>query len=335
VTPTTHRRAKAPTLRQTFVTPGAKSMRSWHKTLTRWTFGCACMFVVASYFSIRWACLLVGLPSPFDGGMHLAVPFAEAVPLAIEVGMFSVASTATTIRKRGGVDPQTGARTPGAYYVSLWLIFSFLMALAQAANIGHAMVAITEQLPTLALPSFIGPTAVYVFGACFAALFPLGGTLLVHVSGFLRERGVGAQWIDDETEVVYEETDPGAARVTRPQPTAPATAPAAAAPAKAAAPAPTARPSRNGHALTGLAATPGALDWYAGQTAAGRRPTQGEIVTWFADRGIACTTQNTSKLRRAWEGALTDVDAAAPERDPIAEQVRADEGAARPIRAVG
>ena len=334
---TSHRRrGKAPTLRQVFVTPGAKSMRAWHEYLRRWTMWCAAAFVFASYFALRWACLLVGLPSPFDGGLHLAVPFAEGVPLAIEVGMLSIASTATTIRKQGHVD-SAGKRVPGAYYTSLWVIFSFLMVLSQAANIGHAMVAITEQLPTMALPPFIAPTAVYVFGACFAALFPLGGTLLVHVSGFLREHGTGAQWIEDDTEVVYEEVEPGEAQQARPRPEAsPAGAPDEAV-ERASAPdlAPVARASSNG-AFSGLAATEGAFEWYKGEVRASKRPTQGAIVAWFAERGLECSPQNTSKVRRAWDRALGRVEltVADPERDPTGDQVDADKEGSR-IRVAG
>jgi hypothetical protein len=334
---TSHRRrAKAPTLKQTFVTPGALDMRDWHKHLRRWTMWCAAAFVFASYFSLRWACLLVGLPSPFEGGLHLAVPFAEGVPLAIEVGMLSIASTATTIRKRAYVN-KAGKQVRGAYYKSLWVIFSFLMVLSQAANIGHAMVAITEQLPTMALPQFIAPTAVYVFGACFAALFPLGGTLLVHVSGFLREHGTGAQWIEADTAVVYEEVEPGAVQEARPRSDAPPPAPDKAVERERAAPdlAPMVHASNNG-ALSGLAATEGALKWYAGEVRASRRPTQGAISAWFAERGLECSPQNASKVRRAWDHALGRVEltVADPERDPIADQVDAETKGSR-IRVAG
>ena len=59
----------------------------------------------------------------------------------------------------------------------------------------------------------IPPSAAYVFACAFAALFPLGGTMFVHVSGFLRVHGAGAQWIDQDAEPVFEEAPVRAPKV--------------------------------------------------------------------------------------------------------------------------
>jgi hypothetical protein len=154
----------------------------------------------ASIVSLHWACNLIGLNGYWE-------PVAWAVPLAMELGMAAVASTATTIRKEARAGEEVGG-----YYVSLWIIFSFVMLLAQAANIGHAV----EQVATNQdLPPVIPVGAVYFFACAFAALFPLGGTLFVHVSGFLRAHGTGARWIDGDAEIVHEQVAPGAL-VTKP-----------------------------------------------------------------------------------------------------------------------
>jgi hypothetical protein len=197
--------ARNPRLLRHFVTNSEEGLKGWHLFLRHVTFGAALCLMVASFFAVRWACLLVGLPSPFEDGGQWTLPFAEAVPLAMEVAMAATASAATTIRKQPRADHPN---RPGGYYISLWVIFGFLMALAQVANIGHAIVAITEQLAGMALPTWIPDQAVYIFGGAFAALFPLGGTMFVHVSGFVRAHGVGADWIESNAQEVYLEAGP-------------------------------------------------------------------------------------------------------------------------------
>lgn len=194
---------RAPQLMQQYVTRGDRSLRDWHLLLRRATFGAALVLMLASVVSLHWACNLIGLNGYWE-------PVAWAVPLAMEVGMAATASTATTIRK----DPKPGREdSPGGYYVSLWVIFSFVMLLAQAANIGHAVTTVAEN--TGDLPPVIPQGAVFFFAAAFAALFPLGGTLFVHVSGFLRAHGTGARWIEDDAELVRVQAAPGVAGPAR------------------------------------------------------------------------------------------------------------------------
>lgn len=235
--------AKGPQLIQQYVTGGDRSLRDWHLFLRRATFAAAIVLMLASVVSLHWACVLIGLPDKWYA------PVAWIVPLAMEVGMAAVASTATTIRK----DPKPGREDePGGYYISLWLIFSFIMLLAQAANIGHALAEVEDQLAGTTVPAFIPDAAIYTFVALFAALFPLGGTLLVHVSGFLRAHGTGARWIDEDAEVVYTQAAPGApaaaqpARAPQRAPRAPQPTPtrAPAAPTARTESAPTAQPAR-------------------------------------------------------------------------------------------
>lgn len=174
----------SPKLIQRYISAGDRKLRDWHLFLQRVTFGAALVLMSASVVSLHWACNLIGLRGWWE-------PVAWAVPLAMEGGMAAVASTATTIRKDNG-----------SYYLSLWAIFSFVMLLAQASNIGHAITSVAADPP--ALPAVIPMSAAYVFACAFAALFPLGGTMFVHVSGFLRVRGAGAHWIDQDAEVVFE-----------------------------------------------------------------------------------------------------------------------------------
>lgn len=194
-------RPKIPGLVQHYVTAGDRGLREWHLLLRRVTFGAAIILMGASVVSLHFACALIGLPDRWYA------PIAWIVPLAMETGMAAIASTATTIRK-----PTSTGREhlPGRYYLSLWVIFSFMMALAQAANIGHAVVVVSSHIRQL--PPFIPPQVIYVFACMFAALFPLGGTLLVHVSGFLRVHGTGARWIDDDAEIVMVEDTASPAR---------------------------------------------------------------------------------------------------------------------------
>ena len=69
------------------------------------------------------------------------------------------------------------------------------MLLSQAANIGHALVVVEPRVASL--PAFIPVGVVYFFAAAFAALFPLGGPMFVHVSGFIRVHAVDADWVSE------------------------------------------------------------------------------------------------------------------------------------------
>lgn len=216
-----------PALIAQYVTKADRTMAEWHLLLRRATFGAAIVLMLASIVSLHWACVLIGLPDqPY-------APVAWIVPLAMEVGMASVASTATTIRKKPKAEQLAEGR-PGGYYLSLWAIFTFIMALAQAANIGHAMSVIETRLATANLPAFIPEGVIYGFASAFAALFPLGGTLLIHVSGFLREYGAMQRVIGEDAELVYVE-DAAAGHAPLVQPTRPSTRPASPATARPAA----------------------------------------------------------------------------------------------------
>ena len=155
------------------LTRGEISLAQWHRMLRHGEFACALVLMCLSLVALSWALELVGIP----------VWLAYVGAVFIEVGMAGTASAATTIRKPGG-----------GYYLSLWAIFSFMMALAQAANVGHALVEVSGRLGDL--PPWMDARVAYVFAAAFAALFPLGGTMLIHVSGFLRVHGADAQWVD-------------------------------------------------------------------------------------------------------------------------------------------
>lgn len=192
-------------MREQYVARGHAGLAWWHKLLRQVTFVCALVLMALSLVALHWALVLVGIPPVL----------AWIGPVFLEAGMAATASAATTIRK-----PSQEPGAPGRYYLSLWVIFSFLMALAQAANIGHAIVSAETRLATL--PEFVPDAVVYGFAAAFAALFPLGGTLFIHVSGFLRAHSIDANWIDDDAQVVRVAADD---RVQ--QPRAPKAAPRA------------------------------------------------------------------------------------------------------------
>lgn len=327
---------KAPQLIQHYVTSGDRSLRDWHLFLRRVTFGAALVLMSASVVSLHWACNLIGLRGWWE-------PVAWAVPLAMEAGMAAVASTATTIRK----DPKPGREDhPGGYHISLWLIFSFVMLLAQASNIGHAVVTVAERANEL--PAVIPSAAVYVFAGAFAALFPLGGTLFVHVSGFLRAHGTGARWIEDDAEVVYQQVQPGTPTAQKPAPqrtprapqreASPAQrAPQVDAPARTAAPAqqPTV-PSAPAARTTSRAkdeVVEAAYQAYAKARDEGSELDGNDLAALLdCHPGNARNTRN-KKFRPRYEAersaatpAPTDeVRAADPVKDPIVAQVEADQ----------
>lgn len=180
---------KAERLRERVLTRGEISLAQWHRMVRHIVFGAALALMSLSLVALHWALDLVGIPT--------LLAFAGAI--FIEVGMACVASAATTIRKPREPGKDGEARDPG-YYLSLWAIFSFMMLLAQGANVGHALVEVSGQIQTL--PAWVPSRAVYLFAGAFAALFPLGGTLFVHVSGFLRAHGADANWIDPDAESV-------------------------------------------------------------------------------------------------------------------------------------
>lgn len=288
---------RAPHLIQQYVTQGDRGLREWHLLLRRVTFGAAIILMGASVVSLHYACALIGLPDqPW-------APIAWIVPLAMETGMAAVASTATTIRK----EPKPGREgQPGAYYWSLWCIFSFVMMLAQAANIGHAAVVVSERITEL--PPFIPDQVVYIFACAFAALFPLGGTLLVHVSGFLRAHGTGARWIEDDTEVVFVEATAGAPAhpVRAPRPTVQ--------PARTATPPPAARASEPARAPERVVSAPAQVSAPA--------PAEPAAPVMRQSTSLRGLDPERQRARELYEAAL----GASPTVKPDAKRIKLDGG---------
>ena len=89
-----------------------------------------------SLVSLHWALVLVGVPDAL----------AWVGPVVLEVGMAGTAFAATTQHK-----PLDDGTAPPTW--KLWGIFTFLMALAQAANLGHAIVSVQPRLA--AIPTVI------------------------------------------------------------------------------------------------------------------------------------------------------------------------------------
>lgn len=304
---------KAPQLIQHYVTGGDRSLKSWHDFLRKVTFGAALVLMLASVVSLHWAANLIGLKGHWE-------PVAWAVPLAMEVGMAAVASTATTIRK----DPKPG-REHGGYYISLWLIFSFVMLLAQLSNIGHAITTVAENND---LPAVIPTEFIYVFAGAFAALFPLGGTMFVHVSGFLRERGTGARWIDSDSELVYEQVQPGTATALSPAaagaraPQSPAARPAAQ-PARAQDPTPRAEPARAAATPPRTSSDQDRARVIFDRMVAERPHEKPDAAAIQKEAGIDANPATPRRwVQRWWNEFQEDLTGSRP--DPITEQVAAD-----------
>jgi hypothetical protein len=172
------------------------SLADWHFYWRHGLFVCAVGWMLLSVFALHWAITLTGIPS-----------WASWAGAAVfEVSMAGTATSATTTRKPDG----SAFRSP-------WLVFSFFMLLAQVCNVGHALVAVSGRLAEL--PPWIPASVAYTFAGALAALFPLGGTMLVHMSGFLRAHGADAQWVDPDAQRVLDSTAhraPRTARIPRP-----------------------------------------------------------------------------------------------------------------------
>lgn len=159
------------------------SLADWHFFWRHGLFACAVGWMLLSVFALRWAITLTGIPSWA----------AWAGAAVFEVSMAGTATSATTTRK-----------SDGSSFRSPWLVFSFFMLLAQVCNVGHALVAVSGRLAEL--PPWMPAKVVYIFAGALAALFPLGGTMLVHMSGFLRAHGADAQWVDTDAQKVLNPT---------------------------------------------------------------------------------------------------------------------------------
>lgn len=326
-------------LAELYVTPGQLQMRDWHQALYKFAIACALIMILGSYVSLQWATYFIGLramPGSLPGIGYFAVAMSLVLPVAIEGGMAIIASAFTTIPLGRRVDAISGEVRKVPKWVLL-AIFSFLMALAQASNIGHAMVAVAERLQSpeaAAMPAFLPEWTIYLFAGALAALMPLGGTFMVYVAGFIREHGVGADWIDDQTEKVHIQVSPfGAAAAPAPRaprrqtaPDAPATAPANPAPQPTATPAPAAvqekaaRPeSRNGETV---------FAEYRTRLADGYQMQGGEI----AER-LGVSAGHARRVRGEWDKRIQDELAAAGGQRP---DLDIEETSDRPpVRAVG
>ncbi|MFP3990976.1 hypothetical protein U9R90_26620 [Streptomyces sp. E11-3] len=209
---------KLPTVRA--ITQGERELRDWHRNLRIGAGAAGFGMMLASLYQLHWAGTLIGFPA-------LA---AAAMAGSLELLLAFNAGAVTSIRRRG-----TDGRE-GGYYWSLWGIFAFLLCISIAANVGHAVIALSEWFSTGGAPTVMveNKVIVYAVGSAVAAMVPLGGSFGLHISGFVRARGAGSDWIDKDGSGAL--LDTGAPVSARRTPAAPR--PTAKAPAQPKAPAP-------------------------------------------------------------------------------------------------
>ncbi|GHG80121.1 hypothetical protein [Streptomyces griseocarneus] len=173
---------KLPTIRA--ITQGERDLRDWHRNLRIGAAAAGFGMMLASLYQLHWAGTLIGFPS------FAAAAMAGSLELLLAFN----AGAVTSIRKR----TERGAE--GGYYWSLWCIFAFLLCISIAANVGHAMVALSEWFSTGGAPAVMAENRMYVYviGSAVAAMVPLGGSFGLHISGFVRARGAGSDWVDED-----------------------------------------------------------------------------------------------------------------------------------------
>ncbi|MFG2865437.1 hypothetical protein [Streptomyces sioyaensis] len=173
---------KLPTIRA--ITQGERELRDWHRNLRIGAATAGFGMMLASLYQLHWAGTLIGFPTFAAGAM------AGSLELLLAFN----AGAVTSIRRRG----QDGRE--GGYYWSLWGIFAFLLCISIAANVGHAMVALSEWFSAGDAPTVMAENRVYVYvvGSAVAAMVPLGGSFGLHISGFVRARGAGSDWVDED-----------------------------------------------------------------------------------------------------------------------------------------
>ncbi|MFI1012683.1 hypothetical protein [Streptomyces sp. NPDC020965] len=184
------------------ITQGERELRDWHRSLRIGAATAGFGMMLASLYQLHWAGMLIGFPT-------LA---AAAMAGSLELLLAFNAGAVTTIRKRTA----TGAE--GGYYWSLWLIFAFLLLISIAANVGHALVALSGWFSTGAAPAVMSENRLYVYlvGSAVAAMVPLGGSFGLHISGFVRARGAGSDWVDaDGSGALLDESGPAPASPQR------------------------------------------------------------------------------------------------------------------------
>ncbi|WP_328333304.1 hypothetical protein [Streptomyces sp. NBC_00455] len=171
---------KLPTIRA--ITQGERELRDWHRNIRIGAAAAGFGMMLASLYQLHWAGTLIGFPGFAAGAM------AGSLELLLAFN----AGAVTSIRKR---KPDG---TEGRYYWSLWCIFAFLLLISIAANVGHAVVALSEWFSAGHAPSVMAQNemAVYAIGGAVAAMVPLGGSFGLHISGFVRARGAGSDWVD-------------------------------------------------------------------------------------------------------------------------------------------
>ncbi|MFI1201595.1 hypothetical protein ACH4VR_19450 [Streptomyces sp. NPDC020883] len=171
---------KLPTIRA--ITQGERELRDWHRNLRIGAAAAGFGMMLASLYQLHWAGTLIGFPGVAAGAMAVALELL----LAFNAG------AVTSIRRRGADGRE------GGYYWSLWLIFGFLLCISIAANVGHAVVALSEWFSTGGAPTVMADNQLYVYvvGGAVAAMVPLGGSFGLHISGFVRARGAGSDWVD-------------------------------------------------------------------------------------------------------------------------------------------
>ncbi|MEU5425536.1 hypothetical protein AB0H73_07995 [Streptomyces olivoreticuli] len=171
-----------PTIRA--ITQGERDLRDWHRNLRIGAAAAGFGMMLASLYQLHWAGTLIGFPS------FAAAAMAGSLELLLAFN----AGAVTSIRKR----TERGAE--GGYYWSLWCIFAFLLCISIAANVGHAMVALSEWFSVGGAPTMMAENRVYVYviGSAVAAMVPLGGSFGLHISGFVRARGAGSDWVDED-----------------------------------------------------------------------------------------------------------------------------------------
>lgn len=213
---------KLPTIRA--ITQGERELRDWHRNLRIGAAAAGFGMMLASLYQLHWAGSLIGFPT-------LA---AAAMAGSLELLLAFNAGAVTTIRKRDD------AGTEGGYYWSLWCIFAFLLLISIAANVGHAMVALSEWFSAGSAPAVMADNRIYVYvvGSAVAAMVPLGGSFGLHISGFVRARGAGSDWADEDgTGALTDTVAPASAtprKAPAPRPAVKAAAPKPSAPAECA-----------------------------------------------------------------------------------------------------
>jgi hypothetical protein len=172
------------------------SLADWHRLWRHGFFVFAIGWMLLSAFALHWMITLTGIPSWA----------AWAGAFFYEGSVAGIATTATTARK-----PDNSAhRSP-------WLGLVFFVLIAQICNVFHALVSVSGRVGEL--PPWIPTWLAYTLAGALAALFPLGGMMLVHMSGFLRAHGADAQWVDPDAQRVLDATAhraPRTARIPRP-----------------------------------------------------------------------------------------------------------------------